>query len=61
VAGSKLDGHVEAFVLGEEALLGGERLPADPDLERRTNSDVAHPVRTLPQTEQMTASLVARS
>ena len=45
---SELDRHRKALVGREEALLRGERLPPNLNLQRRTDANVADPVGVLP-------------
>jgi transposase len=45
---SELDRHCEALVSREEALLRGERLPPDLNMQRRPDANVANPVGVLP-------------
>jgi hypothetical protein len=58
---SEVDRHRKSLGGREEALLRGERLPPNLNLQRRTDANVADPVGVLPQTEQITASWVSGS
>ena len=57
---SELDRHREALVSREEALLRGERLPPNLNLQRRTDANVANPVASDPSIHDQSSGFVGR-